>query len=54
MCEKLPNSSLSSRLMANARSLQPKVDELDAIAQLNSAQVTSITEMPFLVSKISS
>ena len=30
--------------MANVRSLLPKVDELDTIAQLNSAQVISITE----------
>ena len=30
--------------MANVRSLLPKVDELDVIAQLNSAQVVSTTE----------
>ena len=42
--EKLPSSNLPSILMANVRSLLPKVDELDTIAQLNSAQVISITE----------
>ena len=44
MCEKLSNNSLPSILMANVRSLLPKVDELDVIAQLNSAQVISTTE----------
>ena len=37
--EKLPSSSLPSILMANVRSLLSKVDELDVIAQLNSAHV---------------
>ena len=41
--EKLPNSNLPSILMANVRSLLPKVDELDTIAQLNSPK-SSITE----------